>query len=38
MDSNFLEDEQFNEYSDQMICPSPLLLGHLSIKKFKDED
>ncbi|CAD8157563.1 unnamed protein product [Paramecium pentaurelia] len=43
MDSNFLEDEQFNnntwdEYSDQMICPSPLLLGHPQIKKFNDED
>ncbi|CAD8159927.1 unnamed protein product [Paramecium octaurelia] len=43
MDSNFFEDEQFNnntwdEYSDQMICPSPLLLGHPQIKKFNDED
>ncbi|CAD8156646.1 unnamed protein product [Paramecium pentaurelia] len=43
MDSNYFEDEQFNnntwdEYSDNMVCPSPLLLGHPQIKKFKDED
>ncbi|CAD8065605.1 unnamed protein product [Paramecium sonneborni] len=43
MDSNFFEDEQFNnntwdEYSDQMVCPSPLLLGHPKIKKFNDQD
>lgn len=33
MDSNFLDNEQFNnntwdEYSDQIVCPSPILLGH----------
>ncbi|CAK66845.1 unnamed protein product (macronuclear) [Paramecium tetraurelia] len=43
MDSNFFEDEQFNnntwdEYSDNMVCPSPLLLGHPQIKKFNNED
>ncbi|CAK71473.1 unnamed protein product (macronuclear) [Paramecium tetraurelia] len=43
MYSNLFEDEQFNnntwdEHSDQMICPSPLLLGHPQIKKFNDED
>ncbi|CAD8153891.1 unnamed protein product [Paramecium octaurelia] len=43
MDSNFFEDEQFNnntwdEYSENMVCPSPLLLGHPQIKKFNNED
>ncbi|CAD8071523.1 unnamed protein product [Paramecium sonneborni] len=43
MDSNFSDDEQFNnntwdEYSDLIVCPSPLLLGHPKIKKFNDQD